>query len=165
MQRDKSPEHGLNLSRSWHRGHSHAYNTLFLFKSSTKDLSLPIFELVNRFGGNFKRKREWELRVKVNDSLQWKHLQRYDVFFLWHHTYNNHTHAILHTHTPTTHTHTPDFQYPIPNLFSMLWSPDFSFNKSKERSYAYACNIGKALKESLISPPNQHGFWLRGVQP
>ncbi len=27
--RDKSPEQRLNLSRSWHKGHSHTYNTLF----------------------------------------------------------------------------------------------------------------------------------------
>ena len=46
---DKSPEQRLNLSRSWHRGHSRAYNTLFLFKSFTKDLSLPIFELIIRY--------------------------------------------------------------------------------------------------------------------
>ena len=26
---NKSSEHRLNLSRSWHKGHSHAYNTLF----------------------------------------------------------------------------------------------------------------------------------------
>lgn len=43
---NKSLEQELNLSRSWHKGHSHAYNTPFLFKSSTKDLSPPIFELV-----------------------------------------------------------------------------------------------------------------------
>jgi hypothetical protein len=27
--RDKSLEQRLNLSRSWHKGHSHTYNTLF----------------------------------------------------------------------------------------------------------------------------------------
>ena len=26
---NKSPERRLNLSRSWHKGHSHAYNTSF----------------------------------------------------------------------------------------------------------------------------------------
>lgn len=36
----------LNLSRSWHKGHSHAYNTCSILKSSTKDLSFPIFLLV-----------------------------------------------------------------------------------------------------------------------
>ena len=46
MSLNKSLEQELNLSRSWHKGHSHAYNTPFLFKSSTKDLSPPIFELV-----------------------------------------------------------------------------------------------------------------------
>jgi hypothetical protein len=46
--RYKSPEQRLNLNRSWHKGHSHAYNTPFLFKSYAKDLSLPIFELVSQ---------------------------------------------------------------------------------------------------------------------
>ena len=45
MKWDKSVEPRLNLSRSWHKGHSRAYNTPFSFKSSTKDLSLPIFEI------------------------------------------------------------------------------------------------------------------------
>ena len=44
--KNKSSEQELNLSGSWHKGHSHAYNTPFLFKSYTKDLSPPIFELV-----------------------------------------------------------------------------------------------------------------------
>jgi hypothetical protein len=36
----------LNLNRSWHKGHSHAYNTSFYIKSYTKDLSLSIFGIV-----------------------------------------------------------------------------------------------------------------------
>ncbi len=43
---NKSPELRLNLSRSWHKGHSHTYNTSFLFKSYTEDLSFPIFKIV-----------------------------------------------------------------------------------------------------------------------
>ena len=39
---------GLNLNRSWHKGHSHAYNTPFLSESSTKDLSLPTLEIVSQ---------------------------------------------------------------------------------------------------------------------
>tara|TARA_B110001469_G_C9339143_1_gene179939 strand:+ start:223 stop:453 length:231 start_codon:yes stop_codon:yes gene_type:complete len=44
--KNKSSEQKLNLSGSWHKGHSQAYNTPFLFKSYAKDLSPPIFELV-----------------------------------------------------------------------------------------------------------------------
>ena len=38
-------EQGLNLSESWHRGHSYTYNTPFCSKSSAKDLLHSIFEL------------------------------------------------------------------------------------------------------------------------
>ena len=43
---NKSEEQRLNLNRSWHRGHSHAYNTSFYVKSYTEDLSLAIFGIV-----------------------------------------------------------------------------------------------------------------------
>ena len=45
-ERQQIEEQRLNLSRSWHKGHSHAYNTVLIIKSYTKDLSFPIFELV-----------------------------------------------------------------------------------------------------------------------
>ena len=44
--KNKSEEQRLNLNRSWHRGHSHAYNTSFYVKSYTEDLSLAIFGIV-----------------------------------------------------------------------------------------------------------------------
>ena len=44
----KSPELGLNLSGSWHKDHSHTYNTRSESESSTKDLSFPIFVLLIR---------------------------------------------------------------------------------------------------------------------
>ena len=46
FKKNKSPEQRLNLSRSWHKDHSRTYNTSFLFKSYTKDLSFPIFQIV-----------------------------------------------------------------------------------------------------------------------
>ena len=67
---NKSLEQELNLSRSWHKGHSHAYNTPFLFKSSTKDLSPPIFELV----------------FSISNAVQWYdlgHARGRSYFYSW----------------------------------------------------------------------------------
>ena len=49
--RNKSGEQRLNLNRSWHKDHSHAYNTSFCFKSYTKDLSFPIFVIALEHNG------------------------------------------------------------------------------------------------------------------
>ena len=49
--KNKSGEQRLNLNRSWHKDHSHAYNTSFCFKSYTKDLSFPIFVIALEHNG------------------------------------------------------------------------------------------------------------------
>jgi hypothetical protein len=43
---DKSPEQGLNLSGSWLKATLKRTVPCSLFKSYTKDLSFPIFELI-----------------------------------------------------------------------------------------------------------------------
>ena len=44
--KNKSQKPGINLSASQHEGYSHTYNTRINTKSSTKDLSLPPFNLM-----------------------------------------------------------------------------------------------------------------------